>query len=33
MVLTDEKRAVLDTLENKLSISREFAQKAIEKFI
>ena len=32
-VLTDEKKAVLDTLENKLSINGEFAQKAIEKFI
>jgi len=30
-VLTDEKKAVLDTLERKLSIDREFAQKAIEK--
>ncbi|MEE4264447.1 MAG: hypothetical protein V2I56_17320 [Desulfobacteraceae bacterium] len=32
-VLTDEKKTVLDTLENKLSINREFAQKTIEKFI
>ena len=32
-VLTDEKKAVLDTLENKLSINREFAQKTIEKYI
>ena len=32
-VLTDEKKSVLDSLEKKLSISSEFAQKTIEKFI
>jgi hypothetical protein len=32
-VLTDQKKAVLDNLEKKLSISSEFAQKTIEKFI
>jgi len=32
-VLTDKKKAVLDSLETKLSISSEFAQKTIEKFI
>jgi hypothetical protein len=32
-VLTVEKKAVLDTLETKLSIDSEFAQKTIEKFI
>lgn len=32
-VLTDKKKSVLDSLESKLSISREFAQKTIEKFI
>lgn len=30
--LTDDKKAVLDTLETKLSIDSEFAQKTIEKF-
>ena len=32
-VLTDKKRSILDSLETKLSISSEFAQKTIEKFI
>jgi hypothetical protein len=32
-VLTDEKKSVLDSLETKLSVSSEFAQKTIEKFI
>jgi len=32
-VLTDKKKSVLDNLETKLSISSEFAQKTIEKFI
>ncbi len=32
-VLTDKKKSVLDSLETKLSISSEFAQKTIEKFI
>ena len=32
-VLTDNKKSVLDSLETKLSISSEFAQKTIEKFI
>ncbi|HKJ34823.1 MAG TPA: hypothetical protein VKA34_23565 [Balneolales bacterium] len=32
-VLTDKKKSVLDSLESKLSISSEFAQKTIEKFI
>ena len=32
-VLTDEKKAVLDTLENKLSIDRIFARKTFENFI
>ena len=32
-VLTDKKKSVLESLESKLSISREFAQKTIEKFI
>ena len=32
-VLSDEKKAVLDTLETKLSIDSEFAQKTIEKLI
>ena len=32
-VLTDEKKSLLDSLETKLSISSEFAQKTIEKFI
>ncbi len=32
-VLTDEKKSVLDSLETKLSISSEFAQKTIEKFV
>ena len=32
-VLADEKKSVLDCLETKLSISSEFAQKTIEKFI
>jgi hypothetical protein len=31
-VLTDEKKAVLETLATKLSIDGEFAQKAIDKF-
>ena len=30
--LTDEKRAVLDTLKTKLSIDSAFAQKVVEKF-
>jgi hypothetical protein len=32
-VLTDEKKSVLNSLETKLSISSEFAQKTIAKFI
>ena len=32
-VLTDKKKSVLDSLESKLSIRSEFAQKTIEKFI
>jgi hypothetical protein len=32
-VLTDEKKSVLESLETKLSVSSEFAQKTIEKFI
>ena len=32
-VLTDKKKSVLNSLETKLSISREFAQKTIEKLI
>lgn len=32
-VLTDKKKSVLDSLETKLSISREFAKKTIEKLI
>jgi hypothetical protein len=32
-VLTDERKAVLDALETKLSVDREFAHKTIEKFI
>ena len=32
-LLTDKKKSVLNSLETKLSISREFAQKTIEKLI
>jgi hypothetical protein len=32
-VINDEKKAVLDTIETKLSIDSEFARKTIEKFI